>query len=290
MGFFSNMFNPGKKYLRAASRYLERAEFKGGNIGTAGGIRGGFTFDDEGNLIQGPTSLGQFQGAFQQLLGAGQGFLDASTMAPEDLLAEFGLGGNTDELRRIFQQNAALAGQDPLQRGEQITDLLRSRRERGAQNLVNSTFDRLFASGGLSNQTTREQVTGDMRRQLADEDMGFQLAGIEYGENSVQNAFARMMGAQQSMSSNAALGAGLREQLFNQGMASIGGAQQLDMAPLAMMNMVAALQGQRSNTLINQATGMTGVGQARQSDFLNFSNWFADFTESMSRAYANVAG
>ena len=64
---FSDTFNPGQRYHKAAGRSLGRAEFKGGDITTAGGLSGGFSFGADGTL-QSTQSLGQFAPLFQRLL------------------------------------------------------------------------------------------------------------------------------------------------------------------------------------------------------------------------------
>ena len=56
MGWFSDTFNPGKKYRKQAARALQRAQFKGGNMTTAGGLSAGFSFGDNGEFYSRQSS------------------------------------------------------------------------------------------------------------------------------------------------------------------------------------------------------------------------------------------
>lgn len=275
---------PGRKDARRARRILKGTSFDQGSLYGPGGLGAGFAFDEQGRMTTN-QSLGDFQPLFDQLL----------RMSGDYLTRAEGLAGSLDQtfdpqrtgLADIFGTAAGIASQDPLERGQQVTELLRQRSKRGSQNLVNDTFDRLFASGGLSNQTTREQVTADMRRQLADEDLGFQLAGMDFGEQSVQNAFGRAMGAnaqglqlEQGLNMILSQGLGLGQQATN----AAGGLAQL---PMGFLEMAFNLQSMRNTDQYNRAGMLLNTANTFNSmspqaihsqNVINFKN----FSEGMS--------
>ena len=245
----------------------------------AGGLGAGFSFDDKGQLSS-RMELGQFAPFLEALLGTSQnayGRAEGLDGLYGDMQRQAGaLGG-------VFDSASKIASMDPLERGGQITDLLRQRRAGGAQNLIRDTFDRLFQSGGLSNSVVRNDVTDATSRQLADEDLGFQLAGINQGEQSVQNAFARMLGAQQGQTSGLTAVENLRNMMMNQGMSALGGAQNIANMPMQLMQMLGGLQAQRSNTQLGIAAGHQGNAQLAESTFLNFVNFMNNQQQQMNQ-------
>ena len=191
-------------------------------------------------------------------------------------------------LQAVFGSSADIANQDPLERGGEVTDLLRARRLPSARNEINRTFERLFQSGGLSNQVTREQVLDAESRRYADEDLGYQLAGIQQGEQSVQNAFTRMMGAQGGMQGMLGFLQAMQGQDLQRGMAALGGAQALNAMPMDLMRLVAGLQATRSNVGLGQAAGFNEVGKNAQSTFMNFTNWLQDTAQKSVDLYKGI--
>ena len=191
-------------------------------------------------------------------------------------------------LQAVFGSSADIASQDPLERGGEVTDLLRARRLPSARNEINRTFERLFQSGGLSNQVTREQVLDAESRRYADEDLGYQLAGIQQGEQSVQNAFTRMMGAQGGMQGMLGFLQAMQGQDLQRGMAALGGAQALNAMPMDLMRLVAGLQATRSNVGLGQAAGFNEVGKNAQSTFMNFTNWLQDTAQKSVDLYKGI--
>lgn len=282
MGLFSDIFNPGKKDLDRARRALERARFQGGSIQGAGGLGGSFRFNN-GQLI-GNTSLGSFSRFLPMLQGASEQFLGQIGDGTMDRIREQ-LSPDLQAFADILSSSAPIASMDPLERGGQVTDLLRQRASRGSQNLVNSTFDRLFASGGLSNQVTREQVTGDLRRQLADEDLGFQLAGINQGEQSVANAFQRVLQASQGKQGLTlgldAYGLNRDASLLDAGTGALQAGTGLSMLPLAFINAISAIQGQRSDTELGIASGSAQAASQAQSGVMNFLDFISGISTSV---------
>lgn len=311
MGFLSNLFDPGKENREAAEQLVRDAQFTGGSFAGPGGIGGSIDFTGGRGRIS--TDLGTF-GRFIPGLqgqadfgfglsqrGLGQGLRDLAGGAISDLqgvdLARFANLGGAAGLQQMMGASLGTAIADPMALGAGVTSALRGRRERGAQNLVNTTFDRLFASGGLSNQLTREQVSGDLRRQLADEDLGFQMAGLEAGRGLQQDAVNRLMagfggleqfgsrmfgeGAQQ-----AALNAQLAQQRFGigeamqnmqlqqmlagqqVGLGALQGSQQLSQLPLAFMAAQLQAQGLRSDAALGGAHMQQQIAQTATSPFL----------------------
>lgn len=208
MGFLSNLFDPGKKYRDASAGYARDAQFTGGNFAGPGGLSGGINFDSSG---RGTINTGL--GSFSPLLGQVQGLsnfgfgLAQQGLPPELLaLAQQSMGqmgpvnldrysnfGGARALEQLMGSSLATATADPFALGEQTTDRFRQLSQRSNQNLVNTTFDRLFASGGLSNQVTRDTVAGDLARQLDEQDLRFQQAGLEAGRGLQQDATGRLM-------------------------------------------------------------------------------------------------
>jgi hypothetical protein len=293
VGFFDSAFNPGKRDLKKAKKVLKNADFKGGSLFGAGGLGAGFSFDEKGN-INTRTSLGEFAPLFQQMLGlSGDAFGRAGNMM-----------GNIDQqfaptqegLANIFASAEGIASQDPLQRGSAFADMLRQRRSGSARSEINNTFDRLFQSGGLSNQVTREQTLDAESRRLADEDLGFDMAGAQFGEMSVQNAFQRAMGAsQQQQAIPQAINAALTGAL-GIGQQSMQGAQGLAQMPMMFMEMLANLQGARSNAALGQAAGHINVANSAQSTLMNVQkfhtqnvNNFKNFTEGMGNIMGGMS-
>ena len=285
MGWFSDTFNPGKKYRKQAARALQRAQFKGGNMTTAGGLSAGFSFGDNGEFYS-RQSLGDFAPLFQRLLGMSGDFFDKATTGAAEVAERF--DPNMQALQAVFGSSADIASQDPLERGGEVTDLLRARRLPSARNEINRTFERLFQSGGLSNQVTREQVLDAESRRLGDEDLGYQLAGIQQGEQSVQNAFTRMMGAQGGMQGMLGFLEAMQGQDLQRGMAALGGAQALNAMPMDLMRLVAGLQATRSNVGLGQAAGFNEVGKNAQSTFMNFTNWLQDTAQKSVDLYKGI--
>lgn len=296
MGFLSSIydssfFTPGKKDARQARRILRGTSFQGGSMYGPGGLGAGFSFDDEGR----PTttqSLGQFQPLFEQLLGmSGQMFGRAEGMA-SNLDSRF--DPQRAGLDAMFKSASSIASMDPLERGSRISDILRERRAGSARSEIANTFDRLFASGGLSNQLTREQTLDAESRRLADEDLGFEMAGMNFGEQSVQNAFARAMGAsQQSVGLESGLNA-ILGQAMGLGQQAAGGAMGMAQAPLAFLEAIANLQNMRNTSEMNRAGMFLGTSQQFQNmspqmmHTQNVTN-FKNFTEGMGNIMGGVA-
>jgi hypothetical protein len=313
MGFLSDLLDPGKQNRELASQFSQMAVPTGGRATGPGGIFAGFNFDPSGRGSI-STGLGSFSPFLSMLQGhAAQGFdiagrgLDPSlTALGEGAMADmgtpdiqrFGNLGGAGALQGILGSAGGIASADPFALGESTTAALRSRAQRSNQNLVNKTFDQLFASGGLSNQVTREQVTGDLSRQLDEQDLGFQLAGLEQGRGLQQEAFGRAMGAfggleqfggrmfgEQMGATNLAaqlaqqrfgIGSQLQNMALQQAMAgqqlgigALSAGQGLAQLPLAFLSAQLQAQGLRSDAALGAGGVQTKLAENATSPFLS---------------------
>jgi hypothetical protein len=275
MGLLTRMFNPGSGSSRKQKLALRDARFTGGSFNGAGGLGAGFSFDsnNQANLT---SSLGEFAPWLQQLFGQASGAFDRVGQGIEGLKGRF--EPMMEGLNKIFSQSSQQAQQDPMQAGQVVTDILRQRAAGGAQGMIRDTFDRLFQSGGLSNQVTREQTLDAEQRRLSDEDLGFQLAGIDQGRNMVNDAFNRTMASSQGVGGIEQLLESISQNRISsglqQGMGLIQGAQGLAMMPNQLMAALAGIQGQRSDTQLGIAQGFGQNAANAESTFGNMSKWF----------------
>ena len=312
MGFLSKLFDPGKGNRDAAGRLIDSAQVTGGSASGPGGIGAGFNFDasGRGSINSSLGSFDPFLSALQAQAGAGFNFgsgglpsfltgaFDSSTAALQaPNLQSFGNVGGASALQGILQNSAGLASANPFALGAATTDQLRQRSTRSNQNAVNKTFDRLFASGGLANQTTREQVTGDLSRQLDEQDLGFQLAGLEQGRAIQGDAFGRTQGAFGGLEAFGARGFGeqlagaqLGGQFANQrfglaqglqqaqmqqmqvgqglGLQALQGATGLSQLPLSFLSAGLQAQGLRSDAALGGAAGQSKLASQASSPLL----------------------
>jgi hypothetical protein len=296
MGFLSSIydssfFTPGKKDARQARRILRGTSFSQGQMTGAGGLSAGFGFDDQGRMST-TQSLGQFQPLFEQMLGLSGQFLGRAGDMANNLDAQF--DPQRQGFQDIFATASQIAAQDPLERGRQVSDILRQRRAGSARQEINNTFDRLFASGGLFNQVTREQTLDAESRRLADEDLGFEMAGLNFGEQSVQNAFNRAAGASAS-------GLGLEQSLnsifggaLDLGTGMSQNAAAMSQLPLNFLQAITNLQNIRNTSEMNRAGMFLNTSQQFQNmspqmmHTQNVTN-FRNFTEGMSNIMGSVA-
>ncbi len=321
MGFLSDLFDPGKKNRDASAAFAQDAQVTGGSASGPGGISAGFSFDDKGvgTINSGLGSFNPFLSQLQGLAGAGFGFgqqglssqltgLGSSAInalgAPN--LQSFGNTGGASALQSILGSSAGIAGANPFALGQSTTDALRAGATRTNQNLVNQKFDSLFASGGLSNSVTREQVTGDLSRQLDEQDLGFQLAGLEQGRGLQQEAFGRSLGAFGGLEAFGArgfgeqlqgaqlggqfaqaqfgIGAQLQNMLLQQmttgqglGLQALTGAQGLSQLPLQQLSALFQGQGLRSDAALGGAGVQNALASQASSPLLGALNAAGQF-------------
>ncbi len=312
MGFFSDLLDPGKKHRDAAAQFAQQAQVTGGSFTGPGGIGGGFSFGEGGrgqiNLGLGSFSpfLGQLQGLGGFGIGLAQQGLDPrlqglaagsiADLGPQ-AFQRFGNIRGAGGLQDIFAQAAGIAQADPFALGESTTAALRARSTRSSENLVNRTFDRLFRAGGLSSSVMREEVAGDLARQLDEQDLGFQLAGQQVGQQMQQAAFGRAMGAfggleqfggrmfgeqmqqaalnQQAALSRFGIGQAMQNMQMQQmmsgaqlGMGALAGAQQLSQLPLSFLAANLQAQGLRSEAALGGASAQANLAQHASSPLL----------------------
>jgi len=312
MGFLSDLFDPGKQNRDAASQFTRDAQVTGGSASGPGGISAGFNFDSNGrgSINTGLGSFNPLLGQTQGLAnfgfglaqqGLGQGLQDLGAGAIGDMqgvdLQRFGNFGGAQALQSILGGSAGIASANPFALGQGVTEQLRGRSTRSNQNLVNQKFDKLFASGGLSNSVTREQVTGDLSRQLDDQDLGFQLAGLDAGRGMQQEAFGRSMGAFGGLegfgsrlfgegAQQTQLNAGLAQSRFGIGQAlqqmqiqqmmaggqlgqgALGAGMSLSQLPLQFLQSMMSAQGLRSDAALGAAGAQSQLASQASSPLL----------------------
>jgi hypothetical protein len=283
MGWLSNLLDPGKKDRQRAGAAAGAAQFDSLNAFGPMGLSAMFS-SNNGNP-RSSYGLGQFQPMATNLLGMAQGGLNISGAGLDPRLLGLGnqainaIGMNapssignqwfTGGLGQMFQQAMGTANADPFDLGQQTTDLLRQRAVRSNQNAVSNEFSRLFASGGLSNQAVREQVTNQMSENLDQQDLGFQIAGLEQGRMLQGDAVNRMMGAFGALESNAARRFGEQisssELLRQNALSRFGVGMDLQNALLGQMGFGANL----ATSLLGASTGLTQLPIAFQNAALN---------------------
>ena len=218
--------------------------------------------------------------------------------------------GDYDRLGSVMEQNLALSQRDPFDLGSTISDKLRQLSERKNQRLVNKMFDRLQSTGNLTSSAGIQRA-GDMERNLFEQGLQFDLAGLQAGESMISNAFNRGMGALQGRESIAGrtfgesfaqeqmlgqramdqygvgsslFGLGLEADRLNTGI----GLQQLQAAlgiqslPLQQLLGMGQLTGLASGSNFNQASILQGNAAMAKSPFLEALNAAGQFAGNVS--------
>jgi hypothetical protein len=210
-------------------------------------------------------------------------------------------------LQQLFASQLGTATADPFQLGAGVTDKLNQLASRGERDLVNQKFDQLFGSGRLGASVgvaeafeTQDQLSkAGLRRDLAGLEAGRGLRsdalGALFGATSgLQNIGQQLFGEQLSsadMLSRFAnqrfqVGAGAQQlrmqqesQRFGQGMAALGGAQNLAQLPLAFQQALLAQQGMKSDVDLGRAGTFTNNAQLAKSPLLEAANTAGSFFE-----------
>lgn len=322
MGLLDKLFDPGKKYRDAAGNYANQGVIKGFNFSGPGGIGGNFNF--AGGRGRGSSDLGAFGPVFEQLLAQGAGGIGGGGVTDELR----GLAGGTidrlgsmnvdqisgqqdyDTLGGIMQSSASLAQKDPFELGATISDKLRMLSERKNQRLVNKMFDRLQSTGNLTSSAGIQRA-GDMERNLFEQGLQFDLAGLEAGQGMIRDAFGRVMGAGQAregiagrtfgesfameqLGGNRAMQQfGVGSQLFGMdeesrrlasqmGLANIQAAMGVQQIPLNQLMAFANMTGLASGSQFNAASVMQGNAATAKSPWLEALNAVGQFAGNIS--------
>ncbi len=325
MGFLSKIFDPGKGDRKKGKKLAGESVLRGGELEGPGGIGAGFSFDPKTGEGTSQLSLGSFAGAlpqFQQLAtqgfeqaGAGIPGLEALGQRTQDRLGNIDIQrlqnqGDFQGLGQIFQQAQGVAGADPFDLGAETSNRLRALSERRNQRQVNKFFDRLKRGGNLTGSAGIERA-GDLERNLFEQGLQFDLAGLQAGQSLQRDAFGRLIGAsgqreqigarqfgeefateqlggeralQQFGVGTSTLDAFLRNQQQGANIAGAGvaGGVGLAQSPLAFLQAQQSLQSNRSSTQLG-ASGqfLTAANQAK-SPFLEAVNTAGSFITAIN--------
>jgi hypothetical protein len=215
------------------------------------------------------------------------------------------MGGKKDlaGLGKIFDRSVTTASKDPFELGSEISDRLRGLSERRNNRLVAKTFDRLKASGKLGT-TGGAGIAGELDATLQEQDLKFDLAGLDFGQRQIGDAIRAAFGASQGregiksrmfqesagieqLEGNRALQQfGVGDQLFQDflagqhqtlqtgqvGLAATGMAGNLSQLPLAFMQAMQNAGTAASNTNFAQAGVLQNNAAMAKSPFLEFMN------------------
>ncbi len=324
MGFLSDIFDPGKKDREAAAGLAQQGIITGGQATGPGGISAGFDFS--GGVGSITSDLGTFAPALEGLQGlSAQGLAQAQGGLPQGLkdlgASTIGRLGEMDVSRLQNQQDFAGLGQifqgamgtaqaDPFDLGADISARLRSLSERRNQRGVNKMFDRLKRTGNIGTATGIGRA-GDLERNLFEQGLQFDLAGLQAGQGMQQQAFQRALGASQGREAIGArqfgeefgmeqLGGqralqqfGVGDQQFQQflanqqqganiGIAGTQAAAGLSQLPLAFQQALMQSTGQASGTMF----GAAGISQQNaamaKSPFLEALNAAGSFASGIA--------
>ena len=204
----SSVFDPGKSDRKRARKNAEKGVIEGGGISGPGGISAGFDFSNNRSTVS--SSLGDFAPLLDQLIGGSQGFFDqANAGLPPELrsLGEQTIGnlGQSDFNRltnesgfnragEAFRRNLDFANRDVFDVGDEISSRLRGLSERRNQRHVNKMFDRLQRTGNLTSSAGIQRA-GDEERNLFEQGLQFDLAGLQFGQGELARNFQQAMQA-----------------------------------------------------------------------------------------------
>jgi hypothetical protein len=266
MGFLS-FLDPGEEDRAAAADLAGQGVIEGVNVSGPGGITAGTGFADG----QSTTELGL--GSFDPLLTGAQGIAQQGFAQAGAGFDEFNQFGDFGGLGQIFQQALGTASADPFDLGADVSQRLRQLSERRNQRTINKTFDRLFAGGNLGSSAGVARA-GDLERNIFEQGLQFDLAGLEAGRGIQKDAFGRALGAQQGRGN--IFEAFLRNQAqgANIGFGGIGAASGLAQLPLAFLQ----AGGNQAALASNSLFGAAGVNQT------NAANARSPFLEALNAA------
>jgi hypothetical protein len=306
----TSLFDPGKSDRNAASAKANQGIFTGGSATGAGGVTAGFDFSGGKANVTG--GLGSFEGLMQQLQGLGGFGADLAQQGlPPELLAlgqgtiselgQIDVNSNKNQfgqkaLKQLVKADLKTATADPFDLGQGIADKLRERESARQDRKVASTFDRLKATGKLGT-TGCAGIAGELDRSLSDQNLGFDIAGLNFGAGRQDAARGGVLGGTQGLESihgrnfaesfqienlegNRALQQfGVGEQLHSSMLDQIGtgtgvagqGAQiaaLLQQLPAGMLEQLLAAGGSSSSSFFNAAGIDQGNAQMAKSPLL----------------------
>jgi hypothetical protein len=324
MGLLSNLFDPGRGDRSNASAIANSpgAQITGAQFNAPFGMSGSFGFIGPHQKFTMQGSLGDFNPVASRLVNTakrrvGNTALDMGFMDPIFSAAMRDLGdprlnsiGNMGEFRglgRMFQSAMPFANADPFELGAGVTERLRAAALPDNQRLVNSTMDRLFASGRLGT-TGGANVAGALQESLDQQDLAFQQAGLDFGRALQSDAVGRAMtafggrealagrmfgeslaGAQlqgQNALSRFGMGTSMADALLqnlvaghNIGISSLGAATGLAQLPLAFQQMALQANIARSNANLARAGVQQNNAAMAKSPLLEGINAIGQFFE-----------
>jgi hypothetical protein len=265
MGFLSDIFDPGKADREQASSQAQAGIINLTNTSGPGGITAGSEFADG----QGTTELGL--GSFQPLLDQAQGTASQGFAQAGAGFEDFSQFGDFGSLGDIFKGAQSTAQADPFDLGADVSARLRALSERRNQRTVNRTFDRLKASGNLGSSAGIARA-GDLERNMFEQGLQFDLAGLQAGQSLQKDAFSRVLGSQQSRGNIFQQFLANQAQGANIGFGGIQSAAGLAQLPLSFLQAGGAEASRASNTNF-AAAGISSQNAANaKSPFLEVLN------------------
>ncbi len=190
----SAVFDPGKDDREEAQAEADRGIIEGTSTTGPGGISASTS------NVDGQQSTDLSLGSFDPLLGGLQGLAQGGIDQAGQTFQEGQQHGDFQGLGDIFQSSLATAQADPFDLGADISSRLRALSERRNNRQVNRTFNRLQAGGNLGSSAGVRRA-GDLERNIMEQGMKFDLAGLQAGQSLQADAFGRVQGASQGRTS-----------------------------------------------------------------------------------------
>ncbi len=275
MGLLDDLFDPGSQNRETASGFAQQGIISGVDVSGPGGITASSGFSGG----QATTQFGL--GSFNPFLSGLQGLSQTGIDQAQQGFGEFARADEFAGLGDIFKSSLGTAQADPFELGSGISEKLRAISERRNQRGVNKFFDRLKSSGNLTSSAGIQRA-GDLERNLFEQGLQFDLAGLNAGRGIQQDAFQRALGSSQGRG-------GIFSQFLNQqaqganiGLQAIGGAQQLSTLPLAFLQQSQAGAGLASNSLFAASGIETNLAQLAKSPFLEALNAAGSFAGAVA--------
>jgi len=275
MGFFSDIFDPGADDRDAAAAAAEQGVITGTSASGPGGVTAGSTTAD------GVTSTEFGLGSFEPLLGGAQGTAQMGFDQANQGFGDFAQFDQFGGLGQMFQQAMGTASADPFDLGADVSSRLRELSERRNQRNVNKTFDRLFAGGNLGSSAGIARA-GDLERNIHEQGLQFDLAGLQAGQSLQKDAFGRAMGAVQGQGSIFQNFLANQRQGANIGFGGIQSAAGLSQLPLAFMQATGNEATRASNTQFASAGISQQNAAMAKSPFLEALNAAGGIASSLA--------
>jgi len=265
MGFLSDIFDPGRRDREAAAAQSQQGIIEGSSVTGPGGITAGSQFADG----QGTTELGL--GSFAPLLEQTQGIASQGFAQAGEGFEDFSQFGDFGSLGDIFKGALGTAQADPFDLGADVADRLRQLSERRNDRKINRQLSRLQASG-TSDSVSGIFQKGETARELREQGLQFDLAGLQAGQSLQKDAFGRVLGSQQSRSNIFQQFLANQAQGANIGFGGVQSAAGLSQLPLAFLQAGGAEATRASNTNFGAAGVSAQNAASAQSPFLQVLN------------------